>query len=116
MNQNCEHHQCTFPGCSCTANTNISKQRALASHRYRNGIRLLLIERMEAEAKARNISKSAVSQLIGISGTQYSRIIHGHGQHVTIDALLLYLERLGVGIELAFEPLDSSDTEPQKVG
>ena len=118
INQPCDQRSCHFPECGCTGKS-ISKNRATASHRYRQGIRQLLIQRIEAVAKERKLNKSTVANQIGVSGAQYSRIIHNHGDKTTIDSLLLYLERLGVHIQISFDALDLNNPQShqqQKVG
>ncbi len=117
INQACDNPSCNFPECRCTGKS-ISKTRATASHKYRHGIRQLLIQRIEELAKERNLNKSTVADQIGVSGAQYSRIIHNHGDKTTVDSLLLYLERLGVHIQISFDGIDSEECEKQqqKVG
>lgn len=116
INQACENPSCHFPECCCTGKS-ISKTRATASHKYRQGMRKLLIERIEEVAKERNLNKSTVADQIGVSGAQYSRIIHNHGDKTTIDSLVLYLERLGVPIHISFDAIEPEDEkQQQKVG
>lgn len=105
INQACDQSSCHFPECRCTGKS-ISKNRANASHKYRQGMRQLLIDRIEAVAKERKLNKSAVANQIGVSGAQYSRIIHNNGDKTTIDSLLLYLERLGVHMHISFDAMD----------
>jgi len=118
INQPCDQRSCHFPECRCTGKS-ISKTRASTSHKYRQGIRQLLIDRIEEVAKERKLTKSTVAGQIGVSGAQYSRIIHNHGDKTTIDSLLLYLERLGVHIQISFDAMDLNNPQShqqQKVG
>ena len=110
INQPCDQKRCHFPECRCTGKS-ISKSRANASHKYRLGMRQLLIDRIEAVAKERKLNKSAVANQIGVSGAQYSRIIHNNGDKTTIDSLLLYLERLGVHILISFDAMDLNNPQ-----
>lgn len=103
----CEKSICVYPDCECKRG--ISKRRAALSHQYRKGLRLLLIDRLEVAAKKRGLSKSAVANQVGLVGSQYSRVIHGGGDAVSIDSLLLFLERLGVRVELLFSDLTAKD-------
>lgn len=113
--ENCnKNEKCCFPQCDCK--TTISRVRAQISHKYRHGIRALLIQRLEEVATEHGLSKAAAAAAVGLVGSQYSRVIHSKGANVTVDALLLYLERLGVNVTLSFEDMAADQKSDQKNG
>ena len=109
MIESCTNKNCDFPRCGCRRM--ISKRRAALSYQYRKGLRLLLIERLATLGEQSGLSKAAVAHQIGLVGSQYSRVINGGGENITIDSLILFLERLGVRVALHFEELQP--TQPK---
>jgi predicted XRE-type DNA-binding protein len=76
------------------------------SRQYRLGLRRLLLQKMHDAANRRQVSDRRVAEQIGLSATAYSRLTQGEGNACTVDSMLLYLERLGVRVQLNFTELD----------
>ena len=67
-----------------------------------------LVFRMQQAIEARNLTQSAAAQILGIKQPALSRILSGHFRSITFDQLFKLLNRLGVGVRVAFLEDDAS--------
>lgn len=102
----CDHNVCTFPTCDCTIDR-ISADRFTISRQYRIGLRKMLIEEIKKAAELRDSTDKQIAAQIGFTPQAYSRLIHREGYVCSVDSLLLYLARLGVGVHLSFHDLET---------
>jgi predicted XRE-type DNA-binding protein len=84
----------------------ISSARFNLTRQYRIGLRKLLIDEIRKAAEKRDTTDKRIAQQVGFTPQAYSRLIHSEGQACSVDSLLMYLARLGVGVQLHFTELD----------
>ncbi len=101
----CTNPECQFPDCTCQVDR-ISHTRFSVSRQYRIGLRRMLIQEIRKAACKRETTDKRIAAQLGMTPEAYSRLTHGEGSACTVDSLLLYLARLGVGVNVHFEDLD----------
>lgn len=102
----CPRMECAFPDCECQVDR-ISSNRFNVSRQYRIGLRRLLIQEIQKAAEKRETTDKRIAAQIGLTPEAFSRLIHRQGQTCSVDSLLLYLARLGVGVQIHFDDLDN---------
>lgn len=100
----CTRPHCVYPDCDCQIDR-ISGHRRTQSVKYRLALRKLLIDEIRKVAAQRGTTDKRIATQLGFTPQAYSRLIHKEGGFTSVDSLLLYLARLGVGVTLHFEDL-----------
>jgi len=101
----CSEKNCIYPDCDCRIDR-ISGHRRTLSKQYRLSLRRLLINEIRQVAAQRGTTDKRIAAQLGFTAQAYSRLIHKEGEFASVDSLLMYLARLGVGVTLQFEDLN----------
>lgn len=64
-------------------------------------MRRKLIETLEEKRAELGMTQTHYCTIIGVNPKTYWHIVHGNGNKVTLDSLVLYLLRLGITVEFS---------------